>query len=210
MLLVLVVLSPFVLAQERYNNSERERAVSEVGQQLADELRYELRKQSADGIRQIVRERRMQMEQETANITAMARQRAFQNQNEVRLAVHALLEMENLTGGIGPQIREVARNFNNSVKATLNAEERIEERGRIKRFFAGGNFDAADILDEQIAESRPRIQQLKKLRNECQCTDDVKALMTEQIQKMEQEQNRLQGLSQAERSRKGIFGWIWK
>jgi len=35
--------------------------------------------------------------------------------------------MEELVGGIGAQVREVARNFNNSVQATIRAEERIAQ-----------------------------------------------------------------------------------
>jgi len=232
MLLVLVVLSPVVFAQgihepgtgienpelreaaqgtgQGLNDSEREIAAAQIGQQITEQLRYELRKQSAEGIRTLVQERRQQIDQEVENITRRARQIAYQNQNEVRLAVHALLEMENVTGGIGPQVREIARNFNNSVQATLNAEERVEARGGVIRFFAGGDFKSADVIDQEINQSRQRIQQLKQLRDTCPCPEDVKALMMEQIQNLEQEQGRLQGLAQAERESKGILGWIWK
>ena len=118
--------------------------------------------------------------------------------------------MENLTGGIGPQVREVARNFNNSIQSTLRAEEKIEARGRFIRFFAGGDSEAAEELEQQVNQSRQRIQQLKQLRDECDCSEAVKTLMQEQIQNMEQEQDRLQGLAQAERKSKGMLGWIWK
>ena len=150
------------------------------------------------------------MQQEVDQIRERARQRVYQNQNEVRVAVHALLDMERITGGIGPQVREVARNFNNSIQATLRAEERVETRGRFRRFFAGGDEEAAAEIEAQVNQNRQRIQQLKQLREDCNCSEEVKALMQEQIQKMEQEQNRLNGLAQAEKQSKGMLGWIWK
>ncbi|MBW2982446.1 hypothetical protein KY343_06210 [Candidatus Woesearchaeota archaeon] len=192
------------------NATEREQAAAAIGQQIAEQLRYELRKQTAEGVRQIVRERRQLMEQEVGNITDRARQRAFQNQNEVRLAVHALMEMDNITGGIGPQVREVARNFNNSIQATLRAEERVESRGGFARFFAGGDFESAAEMEQEVSANRERIQQLKQLRDQCPCDEEVKTMLQEQIQQMEQEQDRLQGLAQAERKSKGLLGWIWK
>jgi len=233
-LLALVVLCPIALAQgqgmhepgtgienpelmeeaqgtgQGLNASDRETAAAQMGQLIAEQLRYELRKQSPEGVRQLVQERRQQMQQEVEQIRNKAMQKAYQNQNEVRLAVHALLEMENITGGIGPQIREVARNFNNSIQATLRAEERIEARSGIARFFAGGDAEAADEIEQEINQSRQRIQQLQQLREDCPCSEEVRALMQEQIQKMEQEQDRLQGLAQAEKKSKGLLGWIWK
>ena len=53
-------------------------------------------------------------------------QNVYQNQNQVRLAVHSLLAMENLVGGIGKNVSQIARQFNNSVQATIRAEEKIQ------------------------------------------------------------------------------------
>jgi hypothetical protein len=207
--LILVILSPVALAQGQ-NATGGETTAADIGRQLTRQMSYELRKQSPEGVRQLIRERRQLIEQEVANITDRTRQRVHQNQNEVRIAVHALLEMDNLTGGIGPQVREIARNFNNSIQATLRAEERIENRGRIRRFFAGGDFEAADEIEQEVDQSRQRIQELKQLREDCPCDVEVKAMLREQIESMEQEQDRLQGLTQAEKQSKGLFGWIWK
>jgi hypothetical protein len=228
-LLTLVLLSSIGLAQETFPSDEEDNAVAEpvvfedleqttegertaadIGRQMTGRMRYELRKQTPEGVRQLIRERRQQIEQEVANITDRTRQRVHQNQNEVRIAVHALLEMDNLTRGIGPQVREIARNFNNSIQATLRAEERIENRGRIRRFFAGGDFEAAEEIEQEISQSRQRIQQLNQLREDCPCDVEAKAMLREQIESMEQEQDRLTGLAQAEKQSKGMLGWLWK
>jgi hypothetical protein len=137
-------------------------------------------------------------------------QKVLQNQNQVRLAVHALLEMKDEIGGIGPQVSEIARNFNNSVQATIQAEEKIQTRSAFSRFFAGGDKKAGEELEAEVNENQLRIQELKQLKDQCDCGEEVKAMMQEQIQSMEQEQARLRELAQKEKKSKGMFGWLWK
>jgi len=135
---------------------------------------------------------------------------AYKNQNEVRLAVHALLAMENVTGGIGQNVSAIAREFNNSIQATINAEIRIQERSQIVKFFIGGDEQAAAEIENQTVQNQLRIQELTQLKEQCNCSVEVQNMLQEQIQLMEQEQTRLQELAQTEKQNKGIFGWLWK
>jgi len=135
-----------------------------------------------------------------------------QNQNQVRLAVHALLSMEGLVGGIGKNVSAIARDFNNSVQKTVLAEEKIQTRGWITRLFAGGDAEAAEELETELEQHRERVQELRRLQEGCteECSEEVRAIMEEQIQQLEQERERLQELAQEEKAKKGLFGWIWK
>lgn len=160
-------------------------------------------------LQEMIQERRQEMAQEMKD-WAEEKRRIYQNQNRVREAVHAFLAMENLAGGIGPQVREIAANFNNSVQATVRAEERIEKRSGLARLFAGGDAEAADELEKEASRNQLLIKELKQLREECDCSEEVRALFQEQIQNMEQEQARLQQLAQEEKKRKGLLGWLWK
>jgi hypothetical protein len=137
-------------------------------------------------------------------------QNVLKNQNRVRLAVHALLEMKDDIGGIGPQVSEIAKHFNNSVQNTIKAEEKVQTRSALSRFFAGGDKKAAEEIEADVKANQEKIQELKQLKEQCECGEEVKALMQEQIQSMEQEQNRLGELAQKEKKSKGLFGWIWK
>jgi len=139
-------------------------------------------------------------------------QKVYQNQNKVRLAVHALLDMEELVGGIGKNVSAIAKEFNNSLQRTLRAEENIAKRGGFARFFVGGDSEAAAELEEKTAQNRERVNELNQLREQCEeeCSEEVRALMQEQIQNMLQEQERLGELAQNEKKSKGILGWIWK
>jgi hypothetical protein len=101
-------------------------------------------------------------------------------------------------------------NFNNSVQATIRAEEKIQTKSGFARFFSGGDEKSAAEIEAQVTQNRERIQELTQLRDQCQCDEEVKAMMQEQIRNMEQEQTRLQELAQKEKKSKGLFGWIWK
>ncbi|UZE93230.1 MAG: hypothetical protein IB617_00030 [Candidatus Nealsonbacteria bacterium] len=134
--------------------------------------------------------------------------KVYQNQNQAREAVHALLAIEDLATGIGPQVSQIAREFNNSVQATIIAEEKIQKRNVFVRFFMGGDKNAAEDMERELNQNQQRIQELKRLREECSCGEEVKAMIQEQVQNVEQEQVRLQQLASREKSTKGVFGWI--
>lgn len=169
--------------------------------------RERLRARNVTELKQMRQERQREMNQ-TIQGLGKDQQTVYQNQNRVRLAVHSLLAMEDLVGGIGPQVSQIAREFNNSVQATIRAEERIQNRSSFVRFFAGGDEKAAGELEQEMNQSQQRIQQLEQL--SAQCDEEVKAMMQEQIRTMEQEQVRLLQLAQDEKKNKGLFGWLWK
>lgn len=171
--------------------------------------RVQTRAQSPEELRQMIQSRQQRMNQEIEGMDERM-QDMYRNQNKVREAVHALVAMEGLVGDVGPQIREVARNFNNSVQSTIKAEERIQKRSGFARFFTGGDRKNAEEIEKEVSQNRQRIQELMQLREQCDCEEGVRTMMQEQIQNMEQEQSRLQELAQKEKKSKGLFGWIWK
>jgi len=178
-------------------------------QQLNNQNRNQIRAEEIKGIKNRIQEKIRQINH-SLEMANKFQQKAAQNQNQVRVAVHTLLALENYTGGIGKNISSIARGFNNSLQATIRAEERIRARSRITKFFIGGNEEAANELEEKIDQNKNRIQELKEIKNNCNCSEEVVNLIQEQIQNMEQEQNRLQELTQQEKQRKGIFGWIFR
>ena len=74
--------------------------------------------------------------------------------------------MEDLAGGIGKNVSAIAKNFNNSVQATINAEAKIEKRSGFARFFAGGDHDAAEAIEAEVEQNKLRIQELKQLKRD--------------------------------------------
>jgi hypothetical protein len=178
------------------------------GKPLAVAQKKQLRVQTTAELRQRIQQRKEELENETKNLGNRYKQKVFQNQNAVRLAVHSLLAMENRTGGIGKQISQIAREFNNSVTATINLEEKIQKRSRLVKFLVGGDEEAAEELEEETNKNEQKIQKLKQLKEDCDCEEEIKAIIQEQIENMEGEQIRLKKLAQAEKKIKGIFSWL--
>lgn len=176
---------------------------------LPTEARARMMAHTPQELNEMIQQRRAMLNTNLSNMPQKM-QNIYKNENNVRLAVHAMLAMENLTGGIGPQVSEIAKQFNNSVMSTINAEERIQNRGALARFFAGGDSQAADDIQTQITKNKERLQELKQLEGNCNCSQEVKTTLQEQIQNIETEQNRLSDVAQEQRNSKGIFGWIWK
>jgi hypothetical protein len=162
---------------------------------------------SAQELGQMIMTRQREMDQEAAG-TGGSNAAILQNQNKVRLAVHAMLSMEDLTGNIGPQVSEIATQFNNSVQATIQAEERMQSRNAIVKFFAGGDGEAAQEMLQQTVANKQRLSQLSLLMQDCNCSEEVRSMLQEQIQSVEQEQARLETLAQGEIRNRGIFGWL--
>ena len=131
-----------------------------------------------------------------------------QNQNEVMLAVHALLASEDLVGGIGPQVSEIAREFNNSVQATVLAEEKINSRNKFVKLFIGGDDEAADEIEQEVNKNRARIQNLNQLIRGCECDEEIRNIIQEQLENTEQEQDRLKDVAKNEKAKKGLLGWL--
>ncbi len=198
------------LIQEQTQEQNQERA-QEMMQEKA-QIRS-MTKDDSDNIRKTMQEQERIMQEDMTGKTD-AEKKALQNQNPIRLAVHALLAMENRTGGIGRQISEIAKEFNNSIQSTINAEEKIEMRSSFKRFFAGGDAGAADELEQETVKNQARIQIMNQLKEQCtestDCSQEAKMMLEEQIQTMQQEQTRLKALADKEKKSKGMFGWLWK
>lgn len=173
------------------------------------EVAEQIKSQTKEQLREQIQQKQNEMEQELTSLSIQNRE-ILRNQNKVRLAVHSLLAMEDLAGGIGQQISAIAREFNNSVRSTINAEEKIKTRSKFTRFFIGGDKNASEGIEQDVIQNQLRIQELKQLKEECTCEQEVTQVLQEQIQNIEQEQVRLQQLAQQEKQSKGLFGWLFK
>jgi hypothetical protein len=132
------------------------------------------------------------------------------NHNEVRIAVHTLLSMEDRTGGIGQNISAIAREFNNSVNMSEKLEQKIQDRSGIMRVFVGGDRDAAGQLANITSQNQARIQKIQQLISTATLDPDVRAFLEEQLQAMQNEETRLEQLATREQQDRGLFGWLVK
>ena len=189
-----------IQAQQQVQNPE-----GTIGIQAMQQARA----RNTEQLQTMIQEKQQEMNQELQSFGNNDKQEVYQNQNQVRIAAHALLAAESLVGGIGPQISDIAQQFNNSVQKTILAEEKIQSRGGMARFFFGGDKEAAEEIKQEVNQNQKLILQLKQLRDDCPCQQEVEEVISQQIQNIDQEQNRLQQLAQKEEIKKGLFGWLF-
>ncbi|NOR85120.1 hypothetical protein GQ473_03305 [archaeon] len=188
-------------------NTNNPNSITTITQTMTNE-RAQIR--TKEELQNSINKKKQEMKNQTETMSS-GKKIAYNNQNQVRLAVHTMLMMENMTGGIGKEVSAIAIKYNNSIQSTLNAEEKIQTRGSITRFFFGGDETSANTLNKTTVQNREQINTMNQLILNCtNCTEEVKTLMQEQIRTMEKEQNRLENLAKNELNRKGIFGWLYK
>jgi hypothetical protein len=139
------------------------------------------------------------------NVSSGERDR-IKNENEVRIAVTTLLDVENMSGGIGRNVSAIARDFNNSASSIRKIEDRIQSRSSFVRLFFGGDREAARELANQTSQNNARIVELQQLINSAPLDTEVRAVIEDQIRIIQQEQVRLQQLSTREQEDRGLFG----
>lgn len=184
-----------------------------VGQNTQAQNRVQLNLQAtttpawnAEQLRQTIQERERELNQE-ASSTDPRYQQIIRNENQVRLAVHALLASEQVFGNIGSRVSEIAREFNNSVQATVNAEAQVQSRGFLSKLFFGGDREAGLVLEQEVTRNRERIQELTRLLEVSGLSEDFRVQLETQLRVMEQEQDRLEQLAEREQGLWGIFSW---
>lgn len=206
-----------VMQQEQTQNQEQAQIQTQTKQQeqnngeetgIMNQQKTQLKIKTVNELKEAIQQKEQEMNQEIRDLKEKA-QNVYKNQNKVREAVHSLLAMEDMIGGIGPQVSAIAKEFNNSVQSTIKAEEVIQTRSRVKKFFIGGDKEAAEKISQEANKNQERIQELKQLKENCGCGEEIKAVMEEQIRNVEQEQVRLKALAQAEINSKGIFGRLF-
>jgi hypothetical protein len=139
------------------------------------------------------------------NVSSGERDR-IKNENEVRIAVTTLLDVEDLSGGIGRNVSAIARDFNNSASSVRKIEDRIQSRSSFVRLFFGGDQEAARELANQTAQNDARIVELRQLINNASLNSEVRATIEDQVRIIQLEQERLQQLSTREQEDRGLFG----
>ena len=190
--------------QTRTQAEEETQSATPTGETIT----VRVRARTVTELKQMIQVKQQEMQVEVESLEETVTQQVFENQNKVRAAVHSLLAMEDLAKGIGPQVSQIAQEFNNSVQATVMAEEKIQKRSNFVKFFLGGDQESAEAIEQEVNQNMEKIQELKQLREDCDCGEEIKTIIQEQVQNMEEEQNRLQEVAEKEKASKGIFGWI--
>lgn len=126
--------------------------------------------------------------------------------NVTERAVYAFRAAAPLTSGNAPDLIRLSEEINGSVRNAVQNEEQIRSQNGFMVFLFGGDHASADAMVQHVVRNRVRIEEMNSLIDGCGCDPETEALLREQVQAMEQEQARLEGVAAAEKGRRGIFG----
>lgn len=160
--------------------------------------------QSLVQAREQERERdQIQQRDQTQSTTATMRRSAVAN------AVQEMLRVADRVGGIGEQVRTIAQAQNQDQEQLEARLKKIEERGRVAKFFLGANYSEIRDAEKIIEQNRLRIQQLNEIKSQITNSGDQQAL-TEQISTLEQESSQTE--DSLKRAQKGfsLLGWMFR
>jgi hypothetical protein len=213
----------FVLAVGPQQNSENKESMQQAGQEISQDKQQQATEQEVSTEEQEekelkemqrIREVREIISQKEAVITEGLKEiekagQVEMVQNKVQMAVLSLVGVKDVLGGIGEQVSEIAVGFNNSIQASVQAEEKIKNRNGLIKFFAGNDQEALKLMERETNRNQERIQQLLQLREECDCGEEVKSFLQEQVESLKQEQNKIEETIQEEKKVKGLFGRLF-
>jgi hypothetical protein len=133
--------------------------------------------------------------------------RGEEHRSEVARFVQTLLSSADRLGGIGEQVRVIAREQSSTTKQTVDAIKAIEERSPLKIFLAGSDYKNIGVVRSQIANTESR---LERLQAELAKEGDTAAVMAIQaeIQTIKDEQAKLETFLKANEGKSGLFGWL--
>lgn len=121
--------------------------------------------------------------------------------------VQSLTSVADREGGIGEQVRTIARNQNESATTTLKAMERIQTRNQLKTLLIGNDYKNLGVLRSEIVKTQ---NNLGKLNNLLSSTTDatIRAELTEQIDALTAEQSKIGDFVNANEKSFSVFGWF--
>jgi hypothetical protein len=135
-------------------------------------------------------------------------QTAVQNMSTVAQKVQEMLQLKT-TGGIGDQVRQIARDQNQAQTQIQEHLDKIESKGGLAKFFFGPDYKALSDAQKLLEQNRLRIQELQQLHTQLKNTGDQTVIQAA-IQALEQQNVSLQNKLDTENKTFSLFGWLAK
>lgn len=133
-----------------------------------------------------------------------------EHRSKVAEFVKSLLEVADREhGGIGDEVRVVARTQGESASTTVDAMDEVDHRSPIMTFLIGSDYKNLGVIRSEVATTQNSIDQLKNLADKTQNAADKAALMT-QINILQDSNTKLDAYVQAHEQVFSLFGWFVK
>ncbi|MDD4803880.1 MAG: hypothetical protein PHN69_01785 [Candidatus Pacebacteria bacterium] len=132
-----------------------------------------------------------------------------EHRSEVSNFVQTLLDTADRNGGIGQQVRNIAREQASTSSTTTEAIEKVEKRSGLKTFLIGSDYKNLGKVRSEIVGTKNRIEQLNRELDKMATSTD-KIAITEEIKSMEELQNKLEKFVEDNEGKFSLFGWFVK
>jgi hypothetical protein len=131
------------------------------------------------------------------------------HRSAVATFVKSLLKVADREGGIGEQVRVIARSQNDSASTSEKAVLKVENRGKLRTFFFGSDYKSLGELRKEMVKTQNDIAKLKELLSKA-TNDSDKAELSAQIKVLEDFQVKIDAFVQARENQFSLFGWLFK
>jgi len=134
---------------------------------------------------------------------------AKEHMSIVAKTVETLLADKELEGGIGDQVREIARTQNQAQEQIRLDLDNLGKRSGLIKKLIGPDFKSLKNLEQQLEQNRLRIQQLEQVKDQLDDKVDTN-LIDEAIKSLNDQNQLLDDQIKIESQVSSLFGWLFK
>ncbi len=132
-----------------------------------------------------------------------------EHRSAVATFVDTLLDVANKEGGIGAEVRAIAKAQNDSASTTANAMAKVDEKGAVATFLFGSDYKNLGVIRSELATTSNGIARLKAVLDKTVNAED-RAELSAQIQVLEAEHAKVDAYVTAHEDSFSVFGWFVK
>lgn len=149
------------------------------------------------------------LEAKAAATTTNASSTGEAHRSTVSAFVQSLLTIADRDGGIGAEVREIARAQNEAASSTAEAMATVEAKSPIAEFFVGTDWKSLGVLKKAARDTDAAVERLTTLLD-TEANASVKADLIAQIAVLDAEQEKLEAFVEAHENSFSLFGWFTK
>lgn len=185
----------------RRESEDRGRGEEQRNERVGTSTEREGRDESATSSRE-------ERDNESATSTEGERQRE-EHRSEVAKAVQELLSVADRDGGIGEEVRAIARAQEENHAKINDSLKKVEERGAIAKFFFGADQGEIDKAKQIVATNEAQIQQLTELKARM-ATGTDQEIIDRQIKLLENVNVSASTTLSVHEGGFSLFGWMFR
>ncbi|HYF10003.1 MAG TPA: hypothetical protein VD967_00115 [Candidatus Paceibacterota bacterium] len=143
------------------------------------------------------------------NATTTGAKMSAEHRSAVASFVQKLLSVADRDGGIGSEVRAVAKSQNDSASTSAEAIAKVEAKGKLRTLLFGADYKNLGQLRSEMATTANNIAKLKNLLSRA-TSEEVKADLSAEIKALENFEAKIEAFVKAHESSFSLFGWFTK